>query len=84
MDPAFEKRRQKQQYELRVKRMDIEFDHKLSKIYEEAMTRNLWKGTPAARDRAEYWSAGVVAYFDAAGPVTPRTMPTGPSPRARP
>ena len=27
----------------------------------------LWNGTAAARDRSEYWAAGVEAYFDAAG-----------------
>ena len=31
------------------------------------MGKELWKGTPAARHRAEYWAAGVEAYFDAAG-----------------
>ena len=33
--------------------------------------RDLWKGTPAARTRGEYWAAGVEAYFDAAGPGFP-------------
>ena len=32
--------------------------------------RRLWTGTAAARDRAEYWAAGVEAYFDAAGAGT--------------
>jgi hypothetical protein len=67
VDPEFDKRRQKQQYELRVRRLDIEFDGRLKTIYEEALGKNLWRGTPAARDRAEYWAAGVEAYFDAAG-----------------
>jgi alpha-glucosidase len=57
----------KQQYELRVQRLDIEFDRKLQKLQEEARARGLWKGTAADRDRAEYWAAGVEAYFDAAG-----------------
>jgi hypothetical protein len=65
--PEFEKRRDRQQYELRVKRLDIEFDRKLGKIYEAAMSKGLWKGTPAAHSRAAYWAAGVEAYFDAAG-----------------
>ena len=34
---------------------------------EEALSKGLWKGVPAARSRAEYWAAGVEAYFDAAG-----------------
>jgi hypothetical protein len=67
VDPEFEKRRNKQQYELRVKRIDIEFDHKLRALHEKATSKGLWKGTPAARERVEYWSAGVEAYFDAAG-----------------
>src|SRR5262249_12255927 len=40
--PDFEKRRDLQQYELRVKRIDIEFDHKLQQIYEEALNKGLW------------------------------------------
>src|SRR5262249_21137994 len=67
VDPDFEKRRDKQQYELRVKRMDVEFDQKLAKLYEAATSKGLWKGTPAGRQRADYWVAGVEAYFDAAG-----------------
>jgi dipeptidyl aminopeptidase/acylaminoacyl peptidase len=67
VDPEFERRRGKQQYELRVKRLDIEFDHRLQKLHESALSKGLWKGTAAARDRVEYWSAGVESYFDAAG-----------------
>jgi hypothetical protein len=63
----FEKQRSRQQYELRVKRLDINFDKALEKIYQGALGKGLWKGTPAARDRGEYWAAGVEAYFDAAG-----------------
>jgi hypothetical protein len=67
VDPAFEKRRDKQQYELRVTRLDVEFDKKVGKLFDAATKQKLWKGTAAARDRFEYWSAGVEAYFDAAG-----------------
>ena len=67
VDPNFDKQRSKQQYELRVKRMDAEFDQKLQMLHDGALTKGLWKGTPAARHRAEYWAAGVEAYFDAAG-----------------
>ena len=63
----FDKQRNKQQYELRVKRLDIEFDRSLLNIYDTACKSGLWKGAPAARDRVEYWAAGVEAYFDAAG-----------------
>jgi len=67
VDPDFDWQRDKQQYELRVKRMDVEFDQKLRKVHEAALQKNLWKGTAAARHRMEYWAAGVEAYFDAAG-----------------
>jgi fermentation-respiration switch protein FrsA (DUF1100 family) len=71
VDPDFERRRGKQQYELRVKRMDIHFDHQLQKLHEEALNKGLWRGTAAARNRTEYWAAGVQAYFDAAGDGEP-------------
>lgn len=60
-----------QQYELRVKRMDERFDHRLQEIYTNAMARGAWKGTPAVHDRAEYWAEGVLAYFDADGAGDP-------------
>ncbi len=71
VDPEFDKRGQKQQYELRVKRLDVEFDKKVTKLFDAATEKKLWRGTAAARDRFEYWSAGVEAYFDAAGSGTP-------------
>ena len=84
VDPNFNNRGQMQQYELRVKRLDVEFDQKLQKIFETTMEKKLWKGTPAAHGKAEYWGAGVEAYFDAAGtsespndadrPITTREM----------
>jgi dipeptidyl aminopeptidase/acylaminoacyl peptidase len=73
-DPHFDKQRGAQQYELRVKRLDIEFDQRLRKIYEEAMSKNRWKGTPAAHNRVEYWTSGVEAYFDAAGDGQPPNL----------
>jgi hypothetical protein len=56
-----------QQYELRVKRLDIEFGEKVKELFAAAMKRGLWTGTPAARDHVEYWAEGVLAYFDASG-----------------
>jgi hypothetical protein len=67
VDPNFETQRGKQQYELRVKRMDVEFDHRLQKLFDDARAKHRWVGTAAAQNRAEYWAAGVEAYFDAAG-----------------
>ena len=60
-----------QQYELRVRRMDIRFDEKLKKLYDNAMSKYLWKGTIAFHDRVEYWTEGVLAYFDAVGQGVP-------------
>lgn len=71
VDPEFDKRRDKQQYELRVKRLDADFDKQLAKLFDAATAKGLWKGTAAGRDRTEYWVAGVEAYFDAAGTGTP-------------
>ena len=71
-----------QQYELRVQRMDIRFDRNLKKLYNSAMSKGRWKGTVAVHDRVEYWTEGVLAYFnvvgqgvppnDAAAPITTR------------
>ena len=81
-DPDWDNRgRDVQQYELRVKRMDERFDHRLQEIYTNAMAKGLWKGTPAVHDRAEYWAEGVLAYFDAAGagdPPNDQPHPTSP------
>jgi hypothetical protein len=67
VDPDFPKRRDKQQYELRVTRLDIEFDRKLEVLFDKAMKSGLWKGTAAAGNRVEYLVAGMETYFDAAG-----------------
>jgi len=68
VDPNWESRgRNVQQYELRVRRMDVRFDNKLKGLYESAMSKGLWKGTATVHDRIEYWTQGVLAYFDAVG-----------------
>src|SRR6266478_873756 len=36
-----------QQYELRVKRLDVRFDEKLKELHEKATTAGKWKGTAA-------------------------------------
>jgi hypothetical protein len=71
VDPNWENRRDVQQYELRVQRMDIRFDEKLKTAYDAAMTKGLWKGTVAVHNRVEYWTEGVMAYFDAVGQGVP-------------
>lgn len=68
VDPNWDNRgRDVQQYELRVKRLDLRFDQQLQGHYTGARTGGRWKGTPAAQDPATYWTTGVLAYFDAAG-----------------
>lgn len=68
VDPNWDKRgRDVQQYELRVKRLDIEFDHKLEEVYNAAVAAGKWKGTAGIHDRVAYWASGVLAYFDALG-----------------
>jgi alpha-glucosidase len=67
-DSNFDNRgRAVQQYELRLKRMDVRFDQKLDELFSSATTNGLWKGTTAVYSKVEYWTAGVLAYFDAAG-----------------
>lgn len=68
VDPTFSnKGRNVQQYELRVERLDERFDAKLKDIFEKALAAGKWKGTSAVHDRTRYWTAGVLAYFDALG-----------------
>jgi hypothetical protein len=56
-----------QQYELRVKRLDVQFDYKLKQLYDAAMSKGMWKDTSAVQNPTAYWTEGVLAYFDAAG-----------------
>jgi alpha-glucosidase len=69
VDPAWESRPRNvwQQYELRVKRVDVRLDDKLKELHEKAVAGGKWRGSSAASDRASYWLAGVLAYFDARG-----------------
>ncbi|MCP4450599.1 MAG: hypothetical protein GY809_04005 [Planctomycetes bacterium] len=67
VDPNWDSRRDVQQYELRVQRMDIRFDETLQALYDTAMGHGKWKGTVAVQNRVEYWTEGVMAYFDAVG-----------------
>ncbi|HEX8465484.1 MAG TPA: hypothetical protein VF627_12780, partial [Abditibacterium sp.] len=68
VDPNWDKRGQDvQQYELRVKRLDVTFGDKVKSLYQAAQDKGLWQGTSAMTDPANYWAKGVLAYFDAAG-----------------
>ncbi len=68
-DPNWDKRPNNiwQQYELRMVRLDDNTDKALQKLFDAAIDRKLWRGTPAVQDRAHYFTAGVVAYFDGGG-----------------
>ena len=86
VDPNWESRPRQiwQQYELRVQRIDTRFDEKLQGLYDKAIAAGKWKGSPGAQSRADYWTQGVLAYFDATGrgatpldtdhPITTREM----------
>ena len=67
VDPTFDQRPRKQQYELRVRRLDADFGARVRQAFDAAGTKNRWRGTAAARDPAAYWTAGVLAYSDAGG-----------------
>lgn len=68
VDPNWNNRgREVQQYELRVKRLDVQFGEKVQQLFEAAREKGLWKGTPASQSAAEYWAEGVLAYYDATG-----------------
>jgi hypothetical protein len=79
VDPNWNNRRDVQQYEMRLKRLDIQFDEKLKQIYGAAMTNGMWKDASAVQDRTAYWAAGVLAYFDAAGQDGAPFKDTGPN-----
>jgi hypothetical protein len=74
VDPAWEGRPRNvwQQYELRLKRLDIGFDQKLKALQEQSAVAGKWKGTTAIKDRGDYWTAGLLAYFNAAGTMVPK------------
>jgi hypothetical protein len=68
VDPNWDKRGNAvQQYELRVKRLDTRFDEKLKELFDKATHAGKWKGASAIHAREAYWTAGVLAYFDALG-----------------
>jgi hypothetical protein len=80
VDPNWNNRgRDVQQYELRLKRLDVRFDEKLKELYDSAMSKGMWKDASAVHNRVEYWAAGVLAYFDAAGQDGAPFKDTGPN-----
>jgi len=80
VDPNWNRRgRDVQQYELRLKRLDVQFGDQLQQLYEAAMNQGMWKDTPALQNPAAYWAEGVLAYFDAAGQEGAPFKDTGPN-----
>lgn len=69
VDPNWEARPRQvwQQYELRLKRLDVGFDQRLKETYDRAMSAGKWQGTTAVSSHQAYWVAGILAYFDATG-----------------
>ena len=69
-DPNFARQRQRQQYEMYgLVQVDENFNKKLDELYKNAMSKGLWKGTPAAKDMVEYFAEGTQSWFDCNGKV---------------
>ncbi|MBW8040505.1 MAG: hypothetical protein FVQ85_10940 [Planctomycetes bacterium] len=65
IDPEYKKRKHVQQYEKGLKRIDHRFDEKVKKLYRKAKMQNLWAGTPAMKNRFNYFAEGVQSFFNA-------------------
>jgi hypothetical protein len=67
-DPNWnDRKRDVQQYELRVERLDERFGKRIAETHERALKAGKWRGTSAVHEPIGYWTAGLLAYFDAAG-----------------
>ena len=64
-DPEFENRRNVQQFEKGLERIDRRFDQKVQALYDRAMEKGLWKSTSAADSRFEYFAQGVSVFYEA-------------------
>ena len=69
VDPEWENRPRSvwQQYELGLTRLDERFDARVRAIYDYTMSQGKWIGSSSVNNHVAYWTAGVLAYFDAAG-----------------
>jgi alpha-glucosidase len=47
-----------------LRTIDPNFSKKLSRLYRDAMKRDIWKNTYAAENAAEYWAEGVQDFWD--------------------
>jgi hypothetical protein len=64
IDSEYDKRRHMQQYEKGLERIDRRFDDKVKKLYRKARKQNLWTGTPAMKNRFNYFAEGVQSFFN--------------------
>jgi alpha-glucosidase len=68
VDPNWDNRgRAVQQYELRVTRLDVRFGDRIASIHRKSTAAGKWKGTSAIESPKALLTAGILAYFDAAG-----------------
>ena len=51
-------------HSLGLRTVDPTFQPRLSKVYEDAKAKGLWKGTYAISNISEYWAEGVQSWFD--------------------
>lgn len=63
--PNFANRKNIQQFEKGLKRMDLRFDKRMNTLYNSAIVKDLWKTTPASKNRFEYFAQGVKSFFNA-------------------
>lgn len=64
-DPDYDNRQNVQQFEKDLDRIDVRFDQKVQALYDRAMEKGLWKSTPAADNRFEYFAQGVSIFYEA-------------------
>ncbi|HPO69396.1 MAG TPA: hypothetical protein PKV53_03705 [Anaerohalosphaeraceae bacterium] len=77
VDPAYDSRRLKQQYEKDLERLDRRTYEKVRQLYQRAMEQGLWKGTAAAQNAFDYFAAGVQAFFDGGSLTAADGQPLG-------
>ena len=65
VDPEYDKKKHVQQYEKGLERIDCRFDEKVKDLYRHAREKNLWSGTPAMKDRFNYFAEAVQSFFNA-------------------
>lgn len=69
VDPSWDQRpaRLWQQYELGLQRLDERFGNQVQQLFQQAQSRQRWRGTSGGQSAELYWTKGVLLYFDAYG-----------------